>query len=88
MNRFNNTTSKVVFGGVSMNTMNDVVDYADNAMSKEQFAASFIKTLKHGTRIAEGKEKTAGNAHELMKRLRAEIEEDKRERESYKISVM
>jgi hypothetical protein len=49
-------------------------------MSKKQFAASFVRALKHGTRIAEGKEKTAGDARELMNRLRAEIEEDKRER--------
>ncbi|MDR1328294.1 MAG: hypothetical protein LBK23_01685, partial [Oscillospiraceae bacterium] len=55
-------------------------DRADDVMSKKQFAASFIRALKHGTRIAEGKEKTAGDARELMNRLRAEIEEDKRER--------
>jgi hypothetical protein len=48
-------------------------------MSKEQFAISFVGALKHATRIAEGKEKTAGDARELMNRLRAEIEEDKRE---------
>jgi hypothetical protein len=47
-------------------------------MTKEQFAVSFIRTLKRATRIAEGKEKTAGDARELMKKLRAEIEEDKR----------
>jgi len=51
----------------------------DDIMSKEEFAASFVRALKHGTNIAEGKEKTSGSARDLMNRLRAEIEEDKRE---------
>jgi hypothetical protein len=51
-----------------------------DSMTKEQFAASFIQALKHGTRIATGKEQTVGDAHELMNRLRSEIEDDKRER--------
>jgi hypothetical protein len=61
-----------------MNTTTEDARRADT-MSKEQFAISFIRTLKYATRIAEGKEKTAGDARELMDRLRAEIEDDKRE---------
>lgn len=55
------------------NIQNDVI-------SKEQFADSFIRALNHGARIAAGKEKTAGNARDFIKQVRAEIEEDKRER--------
>ncbi|MDR2615191.1 MAG: hypothetical protein LBC28_01290 [Oscillospiraceae bacterium] len=58
--------------------MTSTTKRTDDSMTKEQFAVSFIRTLKRATRIAEGKEKTAGDARELMKKLRAEIEEDKR----------
>ena len=62
-------------------TRNTTVNQPNDGMSKEQFAVSFICALKHGTRIATGKEKTSGNAHELMNKLRAEIkEDDERER--------
>jgi len=49
------------------------------AMSKEQFAASLVRILRQGTRIATGEEETAGSAREFMDRLRAEVEGDKRE---------
>jgi hypothetical protein len=53
-------------------------DRTSDVMTKKQFAISFIRALKHGTRIAEGKEKTAGDAREFINRVRAEVEEDKR----------
>jgi hypothetical protein len=55
------------------------IDRTVNTMNKKQFAASFVRALKHGTRIAEGKEKTEGSARDFIKQIRAEIEEDERE---------
>jgi hypothetical protein len=42
--------------------------------TKKEFAASFVRALKHGTRIATDKEKATGNARELIKQIRAEID--------------
>ncbi|GHV40080.1 hypothetical protein FACS1894187_20650 [Synergistales bacterium] len=63
-----------------MDIMNNTADRTGDTMTKEQFAVSFINALKHGTRIATGKEKTTGAARDFIKKVRAEIEEDKRER--------
>ena len=60
--------------------MINTTDHINEKIIKEQFAAGFIQVLKQGTRIATGSENTAGDAHELMNKLRVEIEEDKRER--------
>jgi hypothetical protein len=61
-----------------MDTTNKTPSRTRYFMTKNQFAASFVRALKHGTRIATGKEKTTGNAREFTKQIRAEIEEDKR----------
>jgi hypothetical protein len=48
-------------------------------MTKDQFTADFIRVLRSGAKIAAGKEKTAGEARDMINKLRAEIEADKRE---------
>jgi len=59
--------------------MNDTKNnQTSDIMTKEQFAASFVRALKHGSKIAAGKEKTT-NARDFIKQIRAEIEEDKLE---------
>jgi hypothetical protein len=67
---------KQLKGRANMNT--DTADCTDDVMTKKQFATSFVRALKHGARIAEGKEKTAGSARDFIKRVRAEVEEDTR----------
>jgi vacuolar-type H+-ATPase subunit I/STV1 len=62
--------------GVSEDIIKEV--YGDTNPSKEQFSRSFIQALKHGAKIAEGKEKTA-DARGFIRQVRAEMEEDQRE---------
>ena len=48
-------------------------------MTKKELSESIIRALKEGTEIASGK-KSGTPAREFTARLRAEVEEDKRER--------